>query len=50
MRLTAGGVVESATALSGSQRTDALEVLLEIGRDLTASLGSLDRYERLLVP
>ena len=40
--------MKSATASSGSQRTDALEALLEIGRDLTASLGSLDRYERLL--
>ena len=41
--------MESATPSSGSQRTDALEILLEIGCDLTASLGSLDRYERLLV-
>jgi anaerobic nitric oxide reductase transcription regulator len=49
MRFIAGGVVEFATTSSGSQRTDALEALLEIGRDLTASLGSLDRYERLLV-
>ena len=49
MKFAAGGVVESATPLSASQRTDALEALLEIGRDLTASLGSLDRYERLLV-
>jgi anaerobic nitric oxide reductase transcription regulator len=48
MKIAAGAVVKSATTSSRSQRTDALEVLLEIGRDLTASLGSLDRYERLL--
>ena len=36
-----------ATTSSESQ-PDALEVLLEIGRDLTASLGSLDRYDRFL--
>ena len=41
--------MENATTSSRSQQPDALEVLLEIGRDLTASLGSLDRYERLLV-
>ncbi len=40
--------MKSATSSSRTQRADALEVLLEIGRDLTASLGSLDRYERLL--
>jgi len=39
--------VEIATLSSGSQ-PDAFEVLLEIGRDLTASLGALDRYERFL--
>jgi anaerobic nitric oxide reductase transcription regulator len=48
MRSAAGGVVKIATSSSRSQRSDALEVLLEIARDLTASLGSLDRYERLL--
>ena len=36
-----------ATLSSGSQ-PDALEVLLDLARDLTASLGALDRYERLL--
>jgi anaerobic nitric oxide reductase transcription regulator len=39
--------VKIATSSSGPQQ-DALKVLLEIGRDLTASLGSVDRYERLL--
>jgi anaerobic nitric oxide reductase transcription regulator len=48
MRSAAGRVVRIATSSSRSQRTDALEALLEIARDLTASLGSLDRYERLL--
>jgi len=47
MRSTAGGVVGIATTSSNPQQ-DALEVLLEIGRDLTASLGARDRYERLL--
>jgi anaerobic nitric oxide reductase transcription regulator len=47
MRFAAGNVVGIATSSSSSQ-PDALEVLLEIGKDLTASLGSLDRYERLL--
>lgn len=37
----------TATSSSGSQR-DALEVLLALAKDLTASLGSRDRYERLL--
>lgn len=40
--------MKATTVSSKAQRVDALEVLLEIGRDLTASLGSLDRYERLL--
>ncbi|MFN7988964.1 MAG: nitric oxide reductase transcriptional regulator NorR [Thermoanaerobaculia bacterium] len=39
--------MEIATLSSGSQ-PDALEVLLDLARDLTASLGALDRYERLL--
>lgn len=39
--------MKSATPSSKSQ-PDHLEVLLEIGRDLTASLGALDRYARLL--
>ena len=39
--------MRSATPSSGSQQ-DALEVLLDLARDLTASLGTLDRYERLL--
>ena len=47
MRVAAGGVVETATSSSGSQR-DALEVLLALAEDLTASLASRDRYERLL--
>jgi len=45
--MTAGDVVKSTTRSSESQQ-EAFEVLLEIGRDLTASLGSLDRYGRLL--
>jgi anaerobic nitric oxide reductase transcription regulator len=34
--------------LSTSQRSDEFEVLLEIARDLTASLAAHDRYARLL--
>ncbi len=40
--------MKETTGLSGSQLTDALEVLLDIGRDLTASLAAHDRYGRLL--
>ena len=39
--------MENATASSESQQ-DALGVLLDLARDLTASLGACDRYERLL--
>ena len=43
-------VVKEATASSNSQRTDPepLLALLDIARDLTASLAASDRYERLL--
>ena len=43
-------VVEEATPSSDSQRTDPepLLALLDIARDLTASLAASDRYERLL--
>ena len=43
-------VVEEATSSSDSQRTDPepLLALLDIARDLTASLAASDRYERLL--
>ncbi|MCG3193639.1 MAG: Regulatory protein LuxO [Thermoanaerobaculia bacterium] len=40
--------MESTTSSSSSQQTDAFEVLLEIARDLTASLAAHDRYARLL--
>ena len=43
-------VVEEATSSSNSQHTDPepLLALLDIARDLTASLAASDRYERLL--
>ncbi|MBK8594729.1 MAG: nitric oxide reductase transcriptional regulator NorR [Holophagales bacterium] len=46
--MTAGVVVRITTSSSESQRPDALEVLLDLATDLTASLGALDRYGRLL--
>ncbi len=40
--------MKSTTPSSSSQRTDAFDVLLQIARDLTASLAATDRYSRLL--
>jgi anaerobic nitric oxide reductase transcription regulator len=41
-------VIDRTTKMSNRQQPDRLEILLEIARDLTASLASEDRYQRLL--
>jgi anaerobic nitric oxide reductase transcription regulator len=40
--------VKEVTKLSGQQQVPGLDVLLQIARDLTASLAAADRYDRLL--